>query len=70
MGKFERLCELLPAEVNWGDPITPQMVEEIIAAEREDCAKVVVKMADSYGSYPDRASCTEIANAIRKRSNV
>ena len=27
---FEELCNLLPADVNWGDPITPAIVEEIV----------------------------------------
>ena len=45
-------------------------VRKLIEAEREACAKVVLKMADAYGGYPDRANCQEIADAIRMRSNV
>lgn len=38
--KFEILCDRLPAGCHWGDRITPQMVEEIVLAEREVCAKI------------------------------
>lgn len=38
--KFEILCDRLPAGCHWSDRITPQMVEEIILAEREICAKI------------------------------
>lgn len=64
MSKFEMLCRLLPAEINWGDPITPQMVEEIVATEREACAKVCERLDDGEigGWY-------ECASAIRARSN-
>lgn len=45
MSKFEMLCSLLPAEINWGDQITPQMVEEIVAIERE----AIVALAAAQG---------------------
>lgn len=64
MGKFEMLCNLLPAEVHWGDPITPQMVEEIILAEREACAKACEEIGK------DIVCPEECAEAIRMRSNV
>ena len=44
--KFEMLCEALPADVNWGDPITPDVVEQIILAEREACAKAAEGFTD------------------------
>ena len=65
MSKFEMLCSLLPAEINWGDPITPQMVEEIVATEREACAVLV----EGWPTY-DIESMAEAAKAIRERSNV
>ena len=64
MSKFEMLCSLLPAEINWGDPITPQMVEEIVATEREACAITGGAAADAG------LDGREVANAIRMRSNV
>lgn len=45
MSKFEMLCSLLPAEINWGDPITPQMVEGLVATERE----AIVSLAAEQG---------------------
>lgn len=60
MGKFAELCELLPAEVNWGDPITPDIVEQIVLAEREACAKIAEQHEEGPGG----------ADAIRMRSNV
>jgi hypothetical protein len=45
---FGYLCALLPEGVVWGDPITPDMVIEIVKAAdraaREECAA----MADAY----------------------
>jgi hypothetical protein len=62
MSKFEQLCNMLPADVNWGDPITPQMVEEIVMAEREACAKVCDAVEDGLA--------WDLAEEIRERSNV
>ena len=72
MGKFEMLCELLPAEVNWGDPITPQMVEEMVLAEREACAKVCENFDfnQRHEIPPPRTLPRFCAAAIRMRSNV
>jgi aspartate aminotransferase-like enzyme len=57
------LCGMLPAEVNWGDPITPQIVEEIVFAERDACAA----LAEDTAAGRDAEA---IAEAIRKRSNA
>lgn len=45
MSKLEMLCRLLPAEINWGAPNTPQMVEWIVATERE----AIVSLAAEQG---------------------
>lgn len=34
MHKFDSLCDLLPEGVHWSDPITPQMLQEIVDAIR------------------------------------
>jgi len=72
MRKFEILCSLLPAEVNWGDPITPQMIDEIVLAEREACAKVLRDKHDQLAkrSYPPPKILLEMESAILARSNV
>lgn len=41
MSRFETLCSLLPADVNWGDEITPDIVDQIIMKEREACLAAV-----------------------------
>lgn len=47
MGKFEMLCSMLPADMNWGDAITPDVVEQIVIAEREACAKICETKIDA-----------------------
>lgn len=76
MTKFEMLCEALPADVNWGNPITPDVVEQIILAEREACAKAAEGFTDGRddrkwvpGSLYDTLR-RETAAFIRKRSNA
>ncbi len=34
---FEELCELLPEDVYWGDPLTTSVVEEIAMAIESKC---------------------------------
>ena len=70
MGKFETLCGMLPADVNWGDPITPEIIEEIVLAEREACAK----LADAHFIFGHSVAgphfAAALADKIRKRSNA
>ena len=55
MGKFTELCDLLPADVNWGDHINPDIVEQIVLKARADatqlaraeCAQVCEVMANN-----------------------
>jgi hypothetical protein len=73
--KFEMLCKALPADVNWGDPITPDVVEQIILAEREACAKLCETTGEFMAArYGDGAECIttgeECAENIRMRSNA
>ena len=82
MGKFAELCDLLPADVNWGDNITPDIVEQIVLAEREACAKVCDEQAEKdrkhqdAGNQPDDYRTGYIdgsgdcGHAIRARSNA
>ena len=77
MGKFEELCDLLPADINWGDNITPEIVEEIVLAEREACAKACElhileskTREEAHGYAQGNAAIHDCANAIRLRSNV
>lgn len=41
---FEMLRRMLPAGVKWSDPITPQMVEGIMLAERETVADEIERL--------------------------
>ena len=73
MGKFETLCGMLPADVNWGDPITPEIIEEIVLAERETCAEICDKHAENMARHGDAELAEQSrqdAVAIRARSNV
>lgn len=49
---FAALCELLPADVNWGDHLTPDILREVAMAvesrEREACKEVCRKIAAQY----------------------
>lgn len=77
--EFEALCDLLPADVHWGDLLTPAIVAEIAMAaeskEREACAKVCSSMADGCRAVngwasPEMMSAYKYAEeAILKRSN-
>ena len=72
MGKFETLCGMLPADVNWGDPITPEIIEEIVLAERETCAEICDKHAENMARHGDAELAEQSrqdAVAIRARSN-
>lgn len=45
--RFEELCTLLPGDVNWFDPITPNIVREIvIAIEDRERTRVAALVAD------------------------
>ena len=76
MTKFEMLCEALPADVNWGDPITPDVVEQIILAEREACAKLCEVHARGWKMNPGNnpaagfIASSNCAGDIRARSNA
>ncbi len=76
MSKFEMLCSLLPADVNWGDSITPDVVEQIAMAEREACAKVCEAHARGWEMNPGNnpaagfIASSNCASDIRARSNV
>lgn len=39
--KFKKLCEALPADVNWGDPLTPEIAEAIWQAAIEEKNKII-----------------------------
>lgn len=73
--RFEELCDLLPGDVNWYDPITPNIVREIVIAieerEREACAAVCNTMY-SGGTYHPllRKAAADCEIAIRMRSNL
>jgi len=68
---FASLCELLPADVHWGDPLTPAILSEVVMAiesrEREACANVCDEQA-LEPECPERAKYC--ADAIRTRSNA
>jgi len=70
MTKFETLCELLPADVRWGDPITPQIVEEIVLAERERICEAI-KAEDDHcadGDYMmDSDDCIKVVRGTWDR---
>lgn len=76
MSKFEMLCSLLPADVNWGDSITPDVVEQIAMAEREACAKVCEAHARGWEMNPGNnpaagfIASSNCASDIRARSNA
>lgn len=70
MGKIEMLCELLPADTNWGDMLTPKIVEEIVWAERERiCA--AIKAEDDHcadGDYMmDSDDCIKVVRGTWER---
>lgn len=67
--RFQNLCDLLPTDVNWFDPITPAIMREIVISvekrEREACAKVA-----EQGEWKLTKTGKRIASAIRMRSNA
>ena len=69
---FAALCELLPADVNWGDTLTPDILREVVLAaesrEREACAKVCEAMIDPVSAAwrdkrPDEAAEFDASDA-------
>lgn len=65
---FVEMCELLPADVHWGDMLTPDILREVVMAvesrERAACCKAIDEIDD--GEAPEYRACQE---AILKRSN-
>ncbi|HZW26738.1 MAG TPA: hypothetical protein VFF26_14765 [Gallionella sp.] len=63
--EFEALCDLLPADVHWGDLLTPAIVAEIAMAvetrEREACIEDVRTVGGEFAG--------ECEALILKRSN-
>lgn len=73
MGKFAELCDLLPADVNWGDSITPDIVEQIVLAERSACfgALEIVMLMAKNGNYSGQEEAVqECMFALQERSNL
>lgn len=67
---FEQLCDMLPADVMWGQPITPDIVREIVTtadrAAREECARICefrAEIHDIAGISMEAQCC---ADAIRE----
>lgn len=66
---FDALCDLLPSKTNWGDTLTPGIVEQIALAEREACAKGCEQLSH-IGSENQLWMRDRCAAFIRSRSNV
>ena len=66
---FDALCDLLPSKTNWGDTLTPGIVEQIALAEREACAHAVERLISGDGICADDGVWIhDCADAIRMRS--
>lgn len=68
-----KLCGLLPADINWGDSITPDIVEQIVLAERSACfgaLEIVMLMARDENYSGQAEAVQECMFAIQERSKV
>lgn len=74
---FADLCELLPADVHWGDELTPDVLREVVMAveSRERvaaelrCAKTPV-LIDGHHEYTALSVQRLLMDAISERSNA
>ncbi len=56
--KFDALCKLLPAEVMWGDEITPHMLEEILQAAHAESAARIAELEQKLAEAEGMGECT------------
>lgn len=65
---FEQLCDMLPADVMWGHPITPDIVDAIVNRAdrnaRAECADICDSHASIEGIIAQRCA-EEIRETIK-----
>ena len=70
---FAELCELLPADVHWGDHLTPDILREVAMAvesrERNACKEACRKIAALYPTdiWPDDGQSLDCKSARMAR---
>ena len=66
---FAKICELIPADISWGDPITPQIAREIVQAATAAALERAAGVCQQISALQLREECTrtadECADAIR-----
>ncbi len=68
--RFQELCDLLPEGVNWFDPITPQIIREVVMAIESRCADKAKALLDPALETADGEPLGEYVHAELMRSNA